>query len=51
MLLFQFDGPLFALKAKTPALAPLSQLPPRINAFFRAYPLDGAAITAPPILV
>jgi hypothetical protein len=32
MFVFVFDGALFKFKAKAPALAPLSQFPPRRNA-------------------
>ena len=32
MLLFEFDGPLFAFRAKTPAFVPLFQFPSRIRA-------------------
>ena len=39
MFVFTLDGALFALKANTPSFAPLSQLPPRITAFFRTWPL------------
>lgn len=40
MLLFTFDGALFKFSAKTPALTPLFQLPPRIadTALTLSYP-------------
>ena len=38
MLVFEFEGELFQLEAREPALAALSQLPPKIAAFLPMLP-------------